>query len=105
MAHGWIPILLLFLQPFPLDKVMKTVPISIQRLVEQGELSQAIQQLRDAARASSSKEDRALLFWEAERLRRIRLDYTLPPATLLAQLKERIPTMNPDDVERWNAEG
>ena len=105
MAHVWIPILLLFLQPFPLDKVMKTVPISIQRLVEQGELSQAIQQLRDAARASSSKEDRALLLWEAERLRRIRLDYTLTPDTLLAQLKERIPTMNPDDVERWNAEG
>jgi len=82
------------------------IPLNIRALIEQGEYREAESRLRQAGTDSvlSAPERRALLY-EAERLERIRLDFTIPPDEMLAQLKEDIPDATIEDVTRWRQQG
>ncbi|MDZ7372791.1 MAG: transglutaminase domain-containing protein [candidate division KSB1 bacterium] len=45
------------------------------------------------------------LRWEKERLRRIRLDYSLGRAELLAQLQQRVEAFREEELRQWEGEG
>ncbi len=57
----------------------------------------------DSARADESY--RKALMFELDRLRRIRLDYTLGRAELLRQLQKSMPDLTIAEFDRWVAEG
>ncbi len=82
------------------------IPADCKTLIDSGEYTKAQSLLRQRAADPSLSEStkRALLF-DAERLDRVRLDFTIPPDEMLASLKEDIPNVALADMVRWREEG
>ena len=82
------------------------IPEQCQTLIAQGDFTEAQALLRQrAAEPSLSEQARRQLLFEAERLDRIRLDFSLPPDEMLAELKEDIPDVTLEDMTRWREQG
>lgn len=58
---------------------------------------------RALARTDLTADTRAALEFERERMRRIRLDFTLSEAQAKAKLRESIPDLREDEFRRWTA--
>jgi len=81
------------------------MPDSILSIIERGEYTQARQQLNRVAHKENNPSIQQFYQWEAERLRRIRLDYPLKRTTLFDQLKKRIHGVKHKEMQRWIDEG
>ncbi|MDK2973163.1 MAG: hypothetical protein PWP23_2918 [Candidatus Sumerlaeota bacterium] len=82
------------------------VPPHIQPLIEAGEFDKAQEQLRAAATAPGVAEaDARGLLYEAERLDRIRKDFTITEPELYAQIREQIPDLAPEEIRVWREAG
>ncbi|GAB2504534.1 transglutaminase-like domain-containing protein [Microbulbifer agarilyticus] len=78
---------------------------SVRAQVDQGNYQSAksvIQEMRDN---ETNKEDDSALAFEAERMRRIEMEFTLKPEELLGSIQRYIPDATEDDIAKWNAAG
>ncbi|WP_226667702.1 transglutaminase-like domain-containing protein [Microbulbifer aggregans] len=96
---------------------------SVQAKVDSGQYRAARAQIQRfltnpaSAAASTADEQAAMsnktfspsaadtLAFEAERMRRIEMEFTLPPKDLLASIQRYIPDATEGDIERWENEG
>jgi transglutaminase-like putative cysteine protease len=83
------------------------VPLEdVVRLVDGGRFSAAEVAIEAAlADPRSTAADRRRASFERERMRRIRLDFSLGPDEAFSKLRERIPDLAPDDFAAWDAAG
>jgi transglutaminase-like putative cysteine protease len=78
----------------------------VQQLVDGGRFKAAEAQIGMAlAQPSLSAADRQALAFERERMRRIRLDFTLTAADVQARLRHQIPDLTPAEFAAWDAAG
>ena len=80
------------------------IPDDIRGLIDGGEFARAETALTEAAETCSGDQRRTLLF-EAERLSRIREDFSLTEKAVLEKISEEIPNVTTDDLRRWRKEG
>ena len=82
------------------------IPESIQNLIDQGEYSSARSALEEAAENPELTEtEKKFLLFEAERLRRIPLDFSLTAEDALEQIQKDIPDATMEDVQKWTNDG
>lgn len=81
------------------------VPESIQALIDAGQWTAAREALAAAASAEADTAARDALLFEAERLRRVAMDFDLTEADVLDALREAIPDVTAEDVTKWREEG
>ncbi len=74
-------------------------------LVKKGNYTQAIKELEGLALTADRLAKSNALRWEAERLRRIRLDYDLTRDELFSQLKKRVNNVSKAEFEQWLNKG
>ncbi|MEW6236282.1 MAG: transglutaminase-like domain-containing protein [Candidatus Omnitrophota bacterium] len=79
-----------------------SLPESAADLLAEGEYSQAARIID--AQAAQASDVRERLAWEAERLRRIVLDYSLDREELLRQLRRRIKDFQENELAQWMEE-
>ena len=78
----------------------------VQQLVDAGQFNSAEAQITKAlAKPSLAEEDRAALAFERERMRRIRLDFSLTAADAQARVKRQIPDLAPEEFASWDEAG
>jgi transglutaminase-like putative cysteine protease len=78
----------------------------IQALVNGGEFAAAEAQIASAlARPALPDADRQALTFERERMRRMRLDFTLTAEDVQARLKRQIPDLRPEEFASWDQAG
>lgn len=84
----------------------KTIPDSIQKMIDDGEYKAAQAALEKEAQKEglTEKQKKALLF-ESERLNRIPYDFRLTEEDVLQRLQESIPDATMDDVTSWTKTG
>jgi len=82
------------------------IPEPIRKLIDKGEYEKAMEELRNKAaeKGVTGKRNRELLF-EAERLRRVRFDFTLGEEEVLRQLRIDIPDASLEDLKKWTEDG
>lgn len=80
------------------------IPPEIQSLIDAGEFTQAREQLATAAEGAGPPAREALLF-EAERLRRVALDFEFTAEQMLERVQRDIPDATLADIDRWREEG
>lgn len=78
----------------------------LQRLEQEGEFGAAEARI-DSLLAGGALPDseRALLEWERERLRRIRIDYNKTREDLLEELRRRVADFREEELDDWEKEG
>ena len=82
------------------------IPKDIQKLIDQGEYGKARKALEKASEKKGiSDSGRRSLLFEAERLRRIPIDFKLTTDDVLRQIKKDIPDATMEDVKTWTADG
>ena len=84
------------------------LPASISELVKKGEYSKAQQKIRDIIKKEGNTMPMKLqlrLLYEIERLDRVRKDFTLDKPALLRSIKQEIPDVTMEDIERWEKMG
>ncbi len=82
------------------------IPLEIQGLIETGEYTKARAQLeKTAEQKNMNPEARRELLREAERLRRIPLDFNRTAEEILEQIQKDIPDATMNDLEGWTADG
>ncbi len=78
----------------------------VQKLVDAGQFNSAETQITNAlAKPSLSSADREALTFERERMRRIRLDFSLTAEDAQARLRRQIPDLTPAEFAAWDAAG
>ena len=78
----------------------------VQQLVDAGQFNSAEAQITTAlAKSSLSSTDRQALTFERERMRRIRLDFSLTAEDAQARLRRQIPDITPAEFAAWDAAG
>jgi transglutaminase-like putative cysteine protease len=78
----------------------------VQQLVDAGQFNSAETQITPAlAKSSLSSADRQALTFERERMRRIRLDFSLTAEDAQARLRRQIPDLTPAEFAAWDAAG
>jgi len=82
----------------------KSVKQEAAELEHQGKFRESEALLRNALGRSSGSSQDTLLF-EIDRLRRIRLDFTLTEEKLLPQLQRALKDVTPEEFDRWVSEG
>jgi transglutaminase-like putative cysteine protease len=80
------------------------VAIQIRGLMEQGSLGKAEKLLGDTQEESDSELD-PLLTEAADIIRRLRREYALDLSDLMIKLKDLIPNITADDIQRWREAG
>ncbi|HEU5133705.1 MAG TPA: transglutaminase-like domain-containing protein [Steroidobacteraceae bacterium] len=80
--------------------------VEVQALIDTGRFSAAETQIAEAlAQPSLSAADRAALAFERERMRRMRLDFSLTAEDAQARLRRQIPDLTPAEFAAWDAAG
>ncbi|HYJ40165.1 MAG TPA: transglutaminase-like domain-containing protein [Steroidobacteraceae bacterium] len=78
----------------------------VQKLVDAGQFKSAEGQItRSLAQTSLSSADREALTFERERMRRIRLDFSLTADDAQSRLRRQIPDLTPAEFAAWDAAG
>ena len=78
----------------------------VQQLVDAGQFNSAETQITTAlAKSSLPSADRQALTFERERMRRIRLDFSLTAEDAQARLRRQIPDLTPAEFAAWDAAG
>jgi transglutaminase-like putative cysteine protease len=77
----------------------------VRALVDRGEFATADARIARALAQPLSSADRAALDFERERMRRIRLDFTLTADEAQARLRRQIPDLTPAEFAAWDAQG
>jgi hypothetical protein len=81
-------------------------PAQIQAMVNSGQFNTAEAQITQAlAQPSLSSADRQALDFERERMRRIRLDFSLSAEDAQARLRRQIPDLSSAEFAAWDAAG
>lgn len=81
---------------------------SVQKQVDSGQHAQArqqIQRLLNTQHPTRASAEADALAFEAERMRRIEMDFPLTPDELLPAIHRYVPDARQEDVDRWNAQG
>ena len=89
---------------------------TIRERIDRGEYRAAKQQIQTLtqerpmqspsnASLDTGNADSADLAFEAERMRRIEMEFTLPPEGLLPSIQRYIPDATQEDVSRWDSQG
>ena len=98
-----VPILLASIGATAFSDVLTSDEISA--LIEKGEYTQAIGALIEAASQVDSPNEQDRLRWEAERLRRIQLDYDLTQDDIMMKIHERIGPISEEEFNTWKVQG
>lgn len=105
-------ILLTFLLACPLvwtaaaQELPPPAPADLVRQVDAGQFAQANGAIEAAlATAGLTPEQTQALLFQKERMRRIRLDFKLSEADVLAQLRKQIPDLKPEEFAAWDQAG
>ena len=78
----------------------------VRSMVEAGQFSRAIQVLDRAGKDDSlDAETRRALAFQRERMRRMRMDFSLTGAELKQQIRKQIPDLGEAEFDHWNAQG
>src|SRR5688572_1148709 len=78
----------------------------VQKLVDAGQFNSAETQITQAlAKTSHSSADRDALSFERERMRRIRLDFSLTAEDAQARLRRQVPDLSSTEFAAWDAAG
>ncbi|MBN1475167.1 transglutaminase domain-containing protein [Candidatus Sumerlaeota bacterium] len=85
--------------------VAAAIPESIQSLIDEGQWTEARAQLAAVAEQTDDEAQRDELLFEAERLRRIGLDFRWTGEQMLEGIQETLPDATMEDVDRWREEG
>ncbi|NQV42599.1 MAG: transglutaminase domain-containing protein [Candidatus Marinimicrobia bacterium] len=76
----------------------------IDNAIKNGEFDRATQLIDQYLETGGlSKEDQQAYFFERERLKRIRADFTATPVEVFAYIKKYYPKVTPSDIEQWEA--
>ena len=78
---------------------------AIQAQVDRGNYQQAKLEIRAMQEKSSESPESKTLAFEAERMRRIQMEFTLKPEDLLASTQRYIPDATDKDIEEWDQAG
>jgi hypothetical protein len=89
----------LFVMPLAAD-----LPEEIIQMRARGEYTAARERLAELAAETQSAAERDALLFEAERLRRVALDFDLTEEDLLERLRDSIPDLTTEDIARWRDE-
>ncbi|WGL16306.1 transglutaminase-like domain-containing protein [Microbulbifer bruguierae] len=77
----------------------------IEALLQQGSSNQRMETVGNDTEDRSSTTDNLALAFEAERMRRIEMEFTIKPEALLASIQRYIPDASEADIQSWNAAG
>lgn len=81
-------------------------PVAIVRQIDAGQFAQAEQAIATGLAAPGiDATQRDALEFQRERMRRIRLDFKLDEAAVLAQLRKQIPDLKPEEFAAWDGAG
>lgn len=81
---------------------------AVQQQIDSGHYTQAQRQIHallNRENAGQTTADLSALAFEAERMRRIEMDFPLTPEELLPAIQHYVPDATQEDVDRWNAQG
>jgi transglutaminase-like putative cysteine protease len=88
------------------SETQATTLTQIQELVDGGQFNSAEAQITtELAQPALSPADRQALTFERERMRRIRLDFSLTAEDAQARLRRQIPDLTPAEFAAWDAAG
>lgn len=82
------------------------IPEKFQTLINNGEFAKAQQLMRMelATNLNLSAEDKQSIYFEIERLERIKKDFTKSPPQVIEFIKKYIPQLTADDLTKWENE-
>ncbi|MGI8908018.1 MAG: transglutaminase-like domain-containing protein [Candidatus Sumerlaeaceae bacterium] len=88
-----------------LDEKSLNEAIALRELGEFEKASRALQVILEQTTPTIEQDDRRVVEFEIERIRRIRLDYKLTREKLLQQLRRKITSCSEEEFERFEREG
>ena len=79
---------------------------AVRRLVDSGQFSAAEAKIASAlAQRATSSEDRHALDFERERMRRMRIDFSITADEAQARIRRQIPDLKPEEFAAWDSAG
>ena len=105
-AFFWLVLLAVFSSATGLALASARTSSEVAALVDAGKFSKADASIASAlAEAGVSEAERQALSFERERMRRIRLDFSLDRAAAIARAKESIPDLKLEEFDGWDWAG
>ncbi|WP_340674184.1 transglutaminase-like domain-containing protein [Microbulbifer salipaludis] len=79
--------------------------VELQAQIDKGHYKTAKLEISAMQQKEPDHPDNSTLAFEAERMRRIEMEFTIPPEQLLTSIRRYIPDATEEDLSRWNTAG
>ena len=87
-------------------KFLYSIPEDVMKLEKQGEFTKAQEMLKGLLKKEGiSEAEKNELSYEIEKLDRIRIDYDVTTEEIMKQLKEDMPDVTKEDMQKWMQDG